>query len=285
MHEFTPLQTWGFYRIDRRWSPAVFDRLDRQKSGVLPAFSSKKARCEEGWAGGEDSHPKLRVEASVSQARRPPPGLAPVGFSRGYWLSKSSDRIPGWLPPGGAGLPVAPDPRGWKYQGADAPARRLEWSSKNLPKNGRWGLASANCVVYNCVCLRRRSALAQLPARGALIFSNLVVVNRDAPDAAAENVQVASGSITNWGESSEGVSGCHSEVLLRQWIATMPLPVTDETRTAKSCIGTGSWRAIVTRNGRRFSRWRVGLVSETRWSPGFSRSQIPPEGGTPTGTG
>lgn len=49
----------------------------------------------------------------------------------------------------------------------------------NLPKNGRRGLASANLVVYNCSLLRDRSALARLPARGALIFSNLVVVNRD----------------------------------------------------------------------------------------------------------
>ena len=52
------------------------------------------------------------------------------------------------------------------------------------------------------------------------------------------NVQVASGCIKKWYETIEGVSRCNSEVILPQWVAAMPLPVGDETRTSKSCIRT-----------------------------------------------
>jgi hypothetical protein len=51
-----------------------------------------------------------------------------------------------------------------------------------------------------------------------------------------KNVQLASGCIKNWYESSEGVSRYYCEVLLQQRIAAMPLLVVDETRTSKSCI-------------------------------------------------
>ena len=56
------------------------------------------------------------------------------------------------------------------------------------------------------------------------------------PAQARKNVQIASGCIRKWYESSEGVSRCYCEVHLQQRIAAMPLPVVDETRTSKSCI-------------------------------------------------
>ena len=52
------------------------------------------------------------------------------------------------------------------------------------------------------------------------------------------NVQVASGCIKKWYESTLGVSRCHSEVLVRQGNAAMPLAVVDETTTSKSGIKT-----------------------------------------------
>jgi hypothetical protein len=71
----------------------------------------------------------------------------------------------------------------------------------------------------------------------------------------AKNVQIASGCIKNWYELRVGVSRCYCEVILRQRIAAMPLPVVDETRTSKSCIKNGPFGgATAIRNGRRFPR-------------------------------
>jgi hypothetical protein len=39
------------------------------------------------------------------------------------------------------------------------------------------------------------------------------------------NVQVVSGCIKKWYETIEGVSRSYSEVLVRQWVAAMPLAV------------------------------------------------------------
>src|SRR5258706_2973495 len=56
-----------------------------------------------------------------------------------------------------------------------------------------------------------------------------------------KNVQIASGCIKNWYELRVGVSRCYAEVLLRQRLAAMPLPVVDETRTSQSCIKNGAF--------------------------------------------
>jgi hypothetical protein len=64
---------------------------------------------------------------------------------------------------------------------------------------------------------------------------------------ATMNVQIASGCIKNWYESSEGVSRCQCEVLLWQRIAAMPLPVADEARTLKSGISAAVDKVVVSR--------------------------------------
>ena len=69
------------------------------------------------------------------------------------------------------------------------------------------------------------------------------------------NVQVASGCIKKWYESTLGVSRCRSEILVRQGIAAMALAVVDETTTSKSGIKTAFLGATAIRDGRRF--WRT----------------------------
>ena len=69
------------------------------------------------------------------------------------------------------------------------------------------------------------------------------------------NVQVASGCIKKWYETIEIVSRCNSEVLIKKWVAPMPLPWMDETRTSKSCIRTAFSGTRAIQNGRRF--WRT----------------------------
>jgi hypothetical protein len=61
-----------------------------------------------------------------------------------------------------------------------------------------------------------------------------------------KNVQIASGCIKNWCESSEGVSRRDSEVIVRQRVAAMLLPKEVKNEELESCIktawlGTATW--------------------------------------------
>jgi hypothetical protein len=111
---------------------------------------------------------------------------------------------------------------------------------------GRLGLPKRRCqkMCQACIEVARGPLKNDFPSlpRWAGVITTCGDVNcLKSREEATKNVQIASGGIKNWYESSEGVSRCYCEVLLRHRFAAMPLSVADETGTAKSGIKNQKW--------------------------------------------